>query len=151
MMKPGEALSWDWYQGTIPNNALIDETAYVETTFSFHLYRSLALVGVSIGKGASAYKGTMFDIGTHGHVSLGNYAMVNGARIVCDAEIKIGDYALISWNVVLMDTYRIPLDPVERRKELGVNCGALMQTNRRVRFISNPTSGLVLTLVSCRA
>ncbi len=111
-------LSWDWYSGTIPDNAVIDETAFVETTYSFNLYRSLAPVGVRIGKGASVYLGTMFDVGTQGRVSLGNYALMNGVRIICDEEIKIGDYALISWNVVLMDTYRMPPNPVERRREL---------------------------------
>lgn len=118
MMKPGETLSWDWYPGVIPNNAFIDETSYVETTFSFYLYRSVVSKGVRIGRGASAYLGTMFDVGPKGRVSLGNYALVNGARIICDEEIKIGDYALISWNVLLMDTYRVPIDPVARRLEL---------------------------------
>src|SRR5262249_4554959 len=51
-------------------------------------------------------------------VTVGEYALVNGARIICDAAVEIGDYALISWNVVLMDTYRVPLDPVVRRQEL---------------------------------
>ena len=112
------SLSWDWYPGTIPDNAFIDETAYVETTFSFYLYRSLAEHGVRIGKGASTYLGTMFDIGTYGKVNLGDYTLVHGARIICDSEIKIGDYVFISWNVVLMDTYRVPFDPFERRREL---------------------------------
>jgi len=112
------SLSWDWYSGTIPDNAIIDETAYVETTYSFNLYRSLAPVGLQIGKGASVYLGTMFDVGTQGQFSLGNYALMNGVRVICDDEIKIGDYALISWNVVLMDTYRAPLNPSERRREL---------------------------------
>jgi acetyltransferase-like isoleucine patch superfamily enzyme len=111
-------LSWDWYPGTIPENAIIDETAYVETTFSFYLYRSVAAPGVRIGKGASTYLGTMFDVGPSGKVSLGDYTLVHGARIICDSEIKIGDYVFISWNVVLMDTYRVPVDPLERRREL---------------------------------
>lgn len=118
MMKPGETLSWDWYRGVIPANAQIDETAYVETTFSFHLYRSAAPVGIKIGFGASTYLGTMFDVGPTGRVSLGNYSLVHGARFICDEEIRIDDYALISWNVVLMDSYRVSLDPFERRKEL---------------------------------
>jgi acetyltransferase-like isoleucine patch superfamily enzyme len=118
MMKPRETLPWDWYPGVIPDNALIDETAYVETTFSFSLYRSLALSGISIGRGASTYLGTMFDVGPKGRVRLGDYALVHGARIVCDDEIKIDDYVLISWNVVLMDTYRVSLDLLERRREL---------------------------------
>jgi acetyltransferase-like isoleucine patch superfamily enzyme len=119
MMKPGETLPWDWYSGIIPKNALIDETAYIETTFSFYLYRSTAPIGLRIGFGASTYLGTMFDVGPKGRVSLGKYALVHGARIICDDEIKIDDYALISWNVVLMDTYRVSLDPSERRQQLA--------------------------------
>src|SRR5206468_10242245 len=81
-------------------------------------YGSEQPVGVRIGRGASTYLGTMFDVGPYGRVSLGQYALVHGAWIICDAQVEIGDYALISWNVVLMDTYRVPLDPAERRREL---------------------------------
>jgi acetyltransferase-like isoleucine patch superfamily enzyme len=131
MMKPGETLPWDWHPGVIPDNASIDETAYVETTFSFFHYRSVAPTGISIGRGASTYLGTMFDVGPKGQVSLGNYALVNGARIICDDEIKIGDYALISWNVLLMDTYRVPINPVTRRLELE------QATKRNPRYIDS--------------
>ena len=31
---------------------------------------------------------------------------------------KIGDYTLLSWNVVLMDSYRMSLDPEVRKREL---------------------------------
>src|SRR5690242_5383336 len=118
-MAPARTLPWDWYPGTIPENVTIDATAYVETTFSFFLYRSEEPVGIRLGRGASTYLGTMFDVGPRGRVSLGDYALVHGARIVCDAEVEIGDYALISWNVVLMDTHRVPFDPAERRRVLG--------------------------------
>jgi len=117
-MNPDRALPWDWYPGTIPENAAIDETAYVETTFSFHLFRSRLPRAVEIGRGASTYLGTMFDVGPRGRVRLGAFALVHGARIICDAEVVIGDYALISWNVVLMDTYRVPFDSRARRREL---------------------------------
>jgi acetyltransferase-like isoleucine patch superfamily enzyme len=111
-------LPWDWYPGTIPANVELAEGAYVETTFSFHCYRSTAPVGVRIARGASTYLGTMFDVGPHGRVSLGEYALVHGARIICDESVEIGDYALISWNVVLMDTYRVPFDVAGRREAL---------------------------------
>jgi len=60
----------------------------------------------------------MFDVGPRGHVKLGECALVHGARVICDSEIVIGDYALLSWNVVLMDTYRVPLGLAARRREL---------------------------------
>lgn len=117
-MKRERTLEWDWYPGTIPPNAFIDETAYVETSFSFLFFRSQKPDGVRYGRGASTYLGTMFDVGANGCVTLGEFALVHGARIICDSEITIGDHALISWNVVLMDTYRVPINVRERRAEL---------------------------------
>jgi acetyltransferase-like isoleucine patch superfamily enzyme len=118
MLNADRRLSWDWYPGRIPENVVLDETAYVETSFSFFCYRSEAEVGVRIGRGASTYLGTMFDVGPHGQARIGDYTLLHGVRIVCDSEIEIGDYSLISWNVVLMDSYRMSLDPDVRRREL---------------------------------
>jgi acetyltransferase-like isoleucine patch superfamily enzyme len=111
-------LSWDWYPGVLPDNVEVDDTAYVETTVSLLRDRSEQMPGVRYGRGASTYLGTMFDVGPHGRVTLGEYALVHGARIICDAEISIGAYALVSWNVVLMDTYRVHLDPAARREDV---------------------------------
>ena len=117
-MSADRTLPWDWYNGRVPINVAVDPTAYVETTFSFLLCRSERSDAVTIGRGASTYLGTMFDVGRVGRVSLGDYALVHGARIICDAEIVIEDYALLSWNVVLMDNYRASVDPDERREEV---------------------------------
>lgn len=117
-MAPPRTLPWDWYPGEIPATVVIDDTAYVETSFSFLLYRSLRDPGVRLGRGASTYLGTMFDVGPAGAVTLGDYVLVHGARIVCDAEITLGDYTVVSWNVVLMDSYRVPSDPEARRREV---------------------------------
>lgn len=93
-MNPDRTLSWDWYPSTVPENVFLDDDSYVETTFSFYLYRSQRERGIEIGRGASTYLGTMFDVGPQGRVRLGEYALVHGARIICDSEIYIGDYAL---------------------------------------------------------
>ena len=117
-MNPDRTLSWDWYGGKVPENVFLDDESYVETTFSFFLYRSKRERGVEIRRGASTYLGTMFDVGPQGRVTLGEYSLVHGARIICDSEVFIGDYALISWNVVLMDTHRLSPNIADRRREL---------------------------------
>jgi acetyltransferase-like isoleucine patch superfamily enzyme len=115
---PSRTLSWDWHPGRIPDNVCYDETAYLETSYSFLLCRSRAQTAVEIGRASSIYLGVMFDLGPQGKVKLGEFCLLNGARIICDTEITIGDHCLISWNVVLMDTYRMPLEPAARRHEL---------------------------------
>ena len=113
-----QKLPHDWYPGTIPPNVRVCDTAYLGTSYSFHGYRSDASVGLRIGRGASLCDGTVLDVGPNGRVSLGEYALVSAARIICDSEVEIGDYALIAWNVVIMDTYRVSLDVAVRRHEL---------------------------------
>ena len=117
-MTPDRRLEWDGYPGTVPENVSVNEAAYLETTYSFQLFRSQAPDAVRIGRGSSVYLGVMFDLGPSARVILGDYVLMNGARIICDSEISIGDYSLISWNVVLMDNYRLPLDPAKRRLAL---------------------------------
>jgi acetyltransferase-like isoleucine patch superfamily enzyme len=118
MATPGLPLPDDWYPGRVPLNADIDPAAHVETTFSFLLYRSELTCGVRIGRGASTYIGTMFDVGRDGFVSIGDNTLVNGARIIADRSVVIGSHGLISWNVVIMDTYRFSTDPLRRHQEL---------------------------------
>ena len=117
-MNPDRTLSWDWYSGRVPENVTVHDQAYLETTYSFQLFQSRIPKAVEIGAGSSIYLGVMFDLGENARIKIGDYVLMNGARIICDAEITIGDHCLISWNVVLMDTHRVPLDPASRRQTL---------------------------------
>jgi acetyltransferase-like isoleucine patch superfamily enzyme len=114
-MTADRRLEWDWYPGTIPDNVVLDDTAYVESSYSFQLFRSRLPAAVQLGRGCSVYLGVMFDLGPDARVKLGDFVLMNGARIICDSEISIGDHSLISWNVVLMDSYRLPFNSLKRR------------------------------------
>ena len=115
----GEArLRPDWHPGTIPANVVADPTAYVGTSYSFLRFRSREPVGLRIGRAATLADLTILDVGPRGRIVIGDYALVNGALILCDGEVTIGDHVLIGWDVVLMDTYRVPFDVVRRRHAL---------------------------------
>lgn len=115
----GQRLPNDWFEGRVPSNVTIDPDAYVETSYSFALHRSRAVESVRIGRAASVYQATMFDLGPAARLRIGEYVLVNGARIICDSLVEIGDYSLISWNVLIMDSYRAPLDLAGRRASLA--------------------------------
>jgi acetyltransferase-like isoleucine patch superfamily enzyme len=114
----GRRLPWDWHDGLLPSSAVLDDQSMVETSYSFLLDRSEPPFGVRIGRGVSTYGGTMFDVGPRGQVTLGQFCMTNGTRFVCDERITVGSYSLLAWSVVIMDTYRTPLDPLDRRRAL---------------------------------
>jgi acetyltransferase-like isoleucine patch superfamily enzyme len=108
----------DWCDVGIPDNADVHETAYVATSLSFQDYRSRRDVGLTAAEGAGIYYGCMFDVGPGGRVSLGRCCLLTAAVIYCDELVTIGDHCLISWNVVVMDGYRLPVGPVSRRSVL---------------------------------
>ena len=114
-MTAGRKLEWDWHPGIVPENVVFDDSAYIETTYSFLLFRSRAPEAVRLGRGSSIYLGVMFDLGHAARVHVGDFTLMNGSRIICDSSLDIGDYCLISWNTVLMDTYRVPVEPASRR------------------------------------
>lgn len=117
-MTPDRTLPWDWYAGRIPDCAEVDPTAYIETAYSFRGCRATEPGAIRMARGSSVYLGVMFDVGPRGRVTLDEFALVNGGRLICDACIEIGHHALISWNVVIMDSYRLSMDPATRRRQL---------------------------------
>ncbi len=108
----------DWEPGEMPGNIVIDDTAYVHTTYCFDLVRSELPVAITFERGSQVNDGAMFDIGPNGQIHIGECAMLTSPWLLCDAEITIGAYSMISWSAVLMDSYRMPLDPEGRRAEL---------------------------------
>lgn len=109
----------DWEPVEMPANIVIHDTAYVHTAYCFDLCRSELPVAVTFGRGSQVNDGAMFDVGPRGRVQIGECTLLTSPWFLCDAEIIVGDYTMISWSVVLMDSYRVPLDPAGRRAELN--------------------------------
>ncbi|MET0391187.1 MAG: acyltransferase [Polyangiales bacterium] len=111
-------LPHDWFDGRVPECVDVSDEAYLESAFSFTSCLATAPHAIQIARGAHIYSASIFDIGEHGSVSIGECSMLNGVRLMCDLQIVIGAYATISWNVMFMDSYRVPIDPAVRRSQL---------------------------------
>ena len=111
-------ITGDWHPGSIPENVHLEAGAYIETTYSFHLYRSTHRKGMVLGTNSSAYIGCMFDMGPEAQLKVGAYTLLNGLWLIADRSVSIGAYCLISWNVVIMDNFRASADVAERRQML---------------------------------
>jgi acetyltransferase-like isoleucine patch superfamily enzyme len=110
-------LPWDWSGRSIPEGVRIEEGAYVESAYSFALYRSERSPGVTIARGASVYQGCMFDLTSESEVQIGEYTLLNGVWLLSDRQISIGHHTLISWDVVILDTPQWSHDIRTRRKQ----------------------------------
>src|SRR5262245_45104215 len=119
----------DWHPGVIPDNALIHESAHVETAQCFEPFQGALPVGVEVAAGAVLQLGALLDVGPRGRVRVGSCSMLNCLLVICDELVEIGDYALLSWNVVIMDSYRVALDADSRRRALR---SAAARADRRI-------------------
>lgn len=114
-MALGRRLPWDWYDGLVPESAVLDDECHVESSYQFLLDRSEPPFGVRVHRGASVHGLTAFDLGPRGTLTFGAFSITNGTQFVCDEEITIGTGCMLGWNAVIMDTRRAPLDPILRR------------------------------------
>jgi len=137
-MISGRRLAHDWYDGVIPDNVIFDDTNVIDSSYSFFRFKSRRDNALMLGRRAAVYSSSGFDLGPDARVQIGAFTMINNAQIICDEAIRIGDYGLISWNVVLMDNYRVPCSIEKRRTYIRAilqNPGRAMDLQTRARPI----------------
>jgi len=107
----------DWYDGEVPSNVNFGDGFWLETAQVFRFCKSTQTPAVTFGKFCSVYSGCSFAVKGKGRCTIGDYSLLNGAILMCEEEIVIGDYCLISWNVGIADSDFHPLDPQERKRD----------------------------------
>ena len=104
----------DWWPEPIPPNVTFGDGFYCESAQIFRKLRSKKANAVVIGKHVSCYAGCSFAIGDNGQCAIGDFTLLNGALIMAEAQIEIGSYCLVSWNVGIADSDFHPLEPAQR-------------------------------------
>jgi acetyltransferase-like isoleucine patch superfamily enzyme len=113
-VKEDRHVEGDWWTEPIPFNVQFGEGFYCETAQIFRHLRNKDSGAVVIGKHVSCYAGCSFSIGVHGHCTIGDFTLLNGALIMAEDKIDIGSHCLISWNVGIADSDFHPLEPAQR-------------------------------------
>ena len=111
-------LPWDWHDGLVPESAVLDDECHVESSYQFLADRSRPPYGVRVHRGAAVHGLTSFDLGPRAVLTFGAFSVTNGTQFVCDEEITVGRCSMLGWNAVVMDSRRVPVDPVARRAVL---------------------------------
>jgi acetyltransferase-like isoleucine patch superfamily enzyme len=99
------ALAHDWFPRPLPANVVIGPRSWVYSSFAFLHCESQSPCAVRVGADSGVYHGTFFELGSEGEVEIGDFCAVVGAIIRTDRRVVIEDYALISHEVVIADTF----------------------------------------------
>jgi acetyltransferase-like isoleucine patch superfamily enzyme len=92
----------------------VGERTLVTGDWAFKRFTSrLQPVALTIGANCTM-AGVHFDLGPAGRVSIGDSCYFSDAILLCEMEIRIGDFVLIGWNATIADSDFHPIAPAER-------------------------------------
>lgn len=113
----------------MPTNVRLGENSLITADYAFKRFRSKLDLALVIGVNCTM-DGVHFAIGEGGKVSIGDYCYFTNAVLLCELELRIGNYVVIGWNATIADTDFHPLAPAERVAD-AIACSPLGQGRAR--------------------
>jgi acetyltransferase-like isoleucine patch superfamily enzyme len=117
-VEPGQ-----WTGGKLPDNTRVGPGSIVTADYAFKRFRSRIDPALVIGSRCTM-DGVHFAIGEEGRVTIGDYCYFTNAVLLCELELRIGNYVVIGWNAAIADTDFHPISPAERIAD-AVACSPL--------------------------
>ena len=136
MNETPDASAAGWSRATLPANVQIGINTVITADYAFKRFRSKQPDALRIGAHATM-DGVHFAVGESGRISIGDYCYFTNAVLLCELELRIGNYVVIGWNATLADTDFHPLAPAERIAD-ALACSPLGQGRPRPEIGRNP-------------
>jgi acetyltransferase-like isoleucine patch superfamily enzyme len=117
-------IAGDWFDGRIPENVVMGSGAYVDTSYGFAAFRSERQPGLVLGERCGLYNRSTLIVGPAGLVTVGLYTILNETYLVCNERVTIGAHCLLSWGVVVTDSWHAPGASAAERAACTANAAA---------------------------
>ena len=125
-----------WTCGALPANVQLGANTLITSDYAFKRFHSKEPQALVIGANCTM-DGVHFAIGREGRVQIGDYCYFTNAVLLCELELRIGNYVVIGWNATLADTDFHPLAPAERIAD-ALACSPLGQGRPRPEIARSP-------------
>jgi acetyltransferase-like isoleucine patch superfamily enzyme len=102
-----------WAHGALPANVRIGDGTLITGELAFKRFHSREPNALAIGANCTM-DGVHFDLGENGRMAIGNFCYFTNAVLLCELDVRIGNYVVIGWNTTIADTDFHPLAPAER-------------------------------------
>lgn len=102
-----------WSNGTLPANARLGTNTIITADYAFKRFLAAEADALVIGSNCTM-DGVHFAVGREGTVRIGDYCYFTNAVLLCELELRIGNYVMIGWNTTIADTDFHPISPAER-------------------------------------
>jgi acetyltransferase-like isoleucine patch superfamily enzyme len=125
-----------WLDGNLPANARVGPDSVITGDYAFKRFRSRLDPALVVGAHCTL-DGVHFALGAEGRVEIGDYCYLTNAVLLCELELRIGNYVVIGWNTTIADTDFHPIEPAERIAD-AVACSPLGKGRARPSIPRQP-------------
>ena len=127
-----------WSEGVLPSNASLGPDTLVTGAHAFRRFRSRRERGLWIGAHGTM-DGVQFAVGEEGRLEIGAHCYFSSVVLLCESEVRIGNYVIIGWNTTIADSDFHPLAPALRIAD-AVACSPLANGRGRPPIATRPVA-----------
>lgn len=125
-----------WLHGPVPAHVRVGVGSVITNDNAFKRFfgeRDPALV---IGTQCTM-DGVQFAVGKEARIAIGDYCYFTNAVLLCELELRLGNYVVIGWNTTIADTDFHPIAPAERIAD-AIACSPLGKGRARPAIMREP-------------
>ena len=112
-----------WAHGPLPEGARAGTGTIITGEHAFKRFRARHAEGLILGANCTM-DGVHFAVEAAGRICIGDYCYFTNAVLLCELELRIGNYVVIGWNASIADSDFHPIAPAERIAD-AVACSPL--------------------------
>jgi|ERR1041385_1043892 acetyltransferase-like isoleucine patch superfamily enzyme len=110
----GQSLPQGKYSdGIVPANVHLGDNTVLSGIQAFRRFQTKLPEALIIGSHCTM-DGVQFALGKNARVVIGDYCYFTNAILLCEAELRFGNYVVIGWNATIADSDFHPLGPAQR-------------------------------------
>jgi acetyltransferase-like isoleucine patch superfamily enzyme len=125
-----------WAGGALPANVRLGQNSVITNEHAFRRFFSERDPALVIGNNCTM-EVVHFAIGKEGRIQIGDYCYFTDTVLLCEEELRIGNYVVMSWNVTIADTDFHPIAPAERIAD-AIACSTLGEGRPRPEIARKP-------------
>ena len=123
-------------QANLPANVKVGRDTLITGEAAFKRFHSTRQPALEVGDYCTM-DGVHFALGKEAYVAIGKYCYFTSAILLCEMEIRVGDYVVLGWNVTIADNDFHPVAPAERIAD-AVACSPLGKGRPRPAIAREP-------------
>ena len=126
---PSPSAPGRWTHGALPANVQAGENTLLSADYAFKRFRTREPGALIIGANCTM-DGVHFALGDKGRMTIGDYCYFTNAVLLCEFEVRVGNYVMIGWNTTIADSDFHPIAPAERIAD-AIACSPLGKGRKR--------------------